>query len=108
MNSTGQPRNWTLGIHRRATCSALALAILLWLAGAASPSAQAQTFTTFEAPGAGNGANQGTVGYSINTAGDIAGYYIDENDLVHGFVRVKNGTITAFEAPGAGKGADQG
>ncbi|MGA9688201.1 MAG: hypothetical protein WBQ81_15700, partial [Candidatus Sulfotelmatobacter sp.] len=45
------------------------------------------TFTTFEAPGAGTGAAQGTVPFSINTAGAIAGMYYDANNAYHGFVR---------------------
>ena len=38
---------------------------------------------TFEAPGA----VQGTVGLSINAAGDIAGIYVDASAVFHGFVR---------------------
>src|ERR1700689_4108430 len=48
------------------------------------------SFTTFEAPGAGTGASQGTIPFSINTAGAVTG------------------TITTFDAPGAGTGAAQG
>ena len=66
------------------------------------------TFTTFEAPGAGTSEGQGTVPFSINTAGAIAGMYYDANNAYHGFVRAATGTITTFEAPGAGTGAAQG
>jgi hypothetical protein len=45
------------------------------------------TITTFKAPGAGTGAAQGTVSLSINTAGDIAGTYLDTRYVYHGFVR---------------------
>ena len=38
----------------------------------------------------------------------ITGYFIDENDAMHGFVRAKHGDITTFDAPGAGTGASQG
>jgi hypothetical protein len=41
----------------------------------------------FKAPGAGTGAAQGTVSFSINTAGDIAGTYLDTHYVYHGFVR---------------------
>ena len=51
---------------------------------------------------------QGTVPFSINTAGAIAGMYYDANNAYHGFVRAATGTITTFEAPGAGTGAAQG
>jgi len=86
----------------------LALTILLGLAVVAAPSSQAQTFTTFDAPGAGTGANQGTVPISIDTAGDVTGIYWDASNLAHGFVRAANGTITDFDAPGAGTGKNQG
>ena len=66
------------------------------------------TFTTFEAPGAGTGASQGTIPFSINTAGATAGMYYDASNAYHGFVRAVTGTITTFEAPGAGTGAAQG
>jgi hypothetical protein len=50
--------------------------------------ASSGTITTFEAPGAGAGAMQGTVCFSINSAGAIAGTYIDANYVYHGFVRM--------------------
>src|ERR1700685_2498560 len=67
-------------------------------------------FTTFGAPGAGTTASalQGTLAVSIDTAGDIAGFYTDANGMHHGFVRAANGTITTFDAPKAGAGANQG
>ena len=50
----------------------------------------------------------GTFAYNINPAGTIAGYYIDANNVFHGFVRAPNGAITTFDAPGAGTGFPQG
>ncbi len=51
----------------------------------------------------------GTEPIAINTAGDVAGTYIDPNNgAYHGFVRAANGTITTFDAPGAGTGTAQG
>jgi hypothetical protein len=66
------------------------------------------TITTFNAPGAGTIAGQGTIPSGINTAGTITGMYVDASNVGHGFERVANGTITAFNAPGAGTGAGQG
>ena len=66
------------------------------------------TFTTFEAPGAGTGDYQGTIGLGVNTAGAIAGYYVDEGFVYHGFVRAADGRITTFDAPGAGTANSQG
>ncbi len=61
--------------------------------------------TTFDAPGACSSgpscSNDGTVPYSINPAGEITGYYIDANNVSHGFLRGIFGRITTFDAPGA-------
>ena len=43
--------------------------------------------TTFDAPGAGTNSPQGTVSYSINSAGVIAGFYQDGNGVSHGLLR---------------------
>jgi len=66
--------------------------------------------TSFDAPGAGLGfgLNEGTVAYSINNQGTIAGQFQDPKLVFHGFVRYPDGTITTFDAPGAGAGAFQG
>jgi hypothetical protein len=42
------------------------------------------TYTSFDAPGAGTGPFQGTAGYAINPAGEIAGQYIDPSRVYHG------------------------
>ena len=68
-------------------------------------------FTAFDAPGAGTGALQGTLGTSINDNGDIAGVYLTAPNVAHGFVRtVVNGTasLATFGAPGAGSSLNQG
>jgi len=68
------------------------------------------TFTTFEAPGADTtaGSFNGTFAFSINSAGAIAGEYVDASSVSHGFLRARDGTFTTFDAPGAGTGAFQG
>ena len=72
--------------------------------------ALALTFTSFNAPGAGKGADQGTLAIGINSASSasVVGAYIDSKGAYHGFVRSGSGTITDFNAPGAGTGAGQG
>jgi hypothetical protein len=108
----GNPRHyriWIPGVRGRAAgICALAIAILLGLAVVAAPSTQAQTLTTFDAPGAGTSAGQGTYPQGINVAGSITGVYFDANTAYHGFVRAANGTITTFDVSGAGTGANQG
>lgn len=63
---------------------------------------------TIDAPGAGNGAYQGTGCFAytdcsvlINNLGWITGYYLDTNNVYHGFLRSPDGKFTSFDAPGA-------
>lgn len=68
----------------------------------------AGTITTLDAPGAGTGTSPatgfslGTQALSINNNGVIAGYYIDANEVYHGFMVSASGAITTFNAPGSG------
>ena len=40
--------------------------------------------------------------FGIDTAGDIAGFYLDTKGVSHGFVRTAaNGTFTSFDMSGA-------
>jgi len=73
-----------------------------------SARAQEPAFTTFDAPGAGTAAGQGTFGLGINPHGMIAGAYTDASGVNHGFLRAPDGTFTTFDAPGAGIGPTQG
>jgi len=52
-------------------------------------------FVVVDSPGAVNG----TYAQTIDAAGVVAGTYLDENFLLHGFVRAHDGTITAIDAP---------
>ena len=64
--------------------------------------------TTFDAPGAGTGAGQGTFSFAISPGGEITGFYFDGTNAVHGFLRDEEGVITTFDLPGAGTGPGQG
>ena len=68
------------------------------------------TVTSFDSPGAGSirGSGQGTAPQSINSKGEIAGQYQDENYLYHGFLRTVDGTFTTIDAPAAGTEANLG
>src|SRR5260370_21389583 len=87
---------------------------LLWWPTQSVHAQGALNFTIFDAPGAGTGMLQGTMGTSINDGGDIAGVFLTAPstsvpNLAHGFVRVAaTGSITEFDAPGAGTGKNQG
>ena len=95
-----------IGVHRAAD------SLRLWPARsvlAQEPdAASAPTFTVFDAPGAGTGMLQGTMGTSINDAGNIAGIYLTAPNVAHGFVRDAVGTFTTFDAPNAGTSLNQG
>lgn len=67
----------------------------------------APSCTTFDPTGAGTSATQGTIALSVNSEGDVAGFYIDANKNDHGFIRTAaTGAITApIDAPGAGTGS---
>jgi len=68
--------------------------------------------TTFDAPGAGTGTDQGTgcpgCTSGLNQWGAIAGTYTDSNNVHHGFLRSPNGEFTTFDAPGAGTDSYEG
>jgi hypothetical protein len=63
--------------------------------------------TTFDVPGGGTGAGQGTVAGGINLWGTIAGWLIDSDSVYHGFVRTPHGDITNFDVKGAGTSPGQ-
>lgn len=88
--------------------SALAIFIGVCAVVPAQSQEKEATFATFEAPGAGTGSGQGTRTQTINPAGEIAGWYSDANNVIHGFVRDPDGSFNTFEAPGASTGAYQG
>ena len=65
---------------------------------------------TFDVPGAGTGAGQGTFAFSlggvaaISPSGAVTGPYRDASNVSHGFLRTPGGAIITFDAPGAGTG----
>lgn len=68
---------------------------------------------TFDAPGAGTVPGQtplpqGTFPYQVNDRGEIGGNYQDAKNVLHGFLRTREGGYISFDAPGAGTGAFQG
>jgi len=77
-------------------------------AGQNPPPPPPPAFTTIDAPGAGSASGYGAFGVSINAAGDIAGYFIDANGVVHGFIRTSGGSIATVDAPGAGTALNLG
>jgi len=66
-----------------------------------SCSAPAQKITTFDPTGAGTGPGQGTYAQQGLNSGTIVGYYVDANNVAHGFIRSVNGNYTTIDVPGA-------
>ena len=64
--------------------------------------------TSFDAPGAGNGVNQGTYFNMINDAGLMPGVVIDKNSVQHGFLLSRDGTLVKVNVDRAGTGPYQG
>ena len=91
----------TCGTKRRALYLGLC-ALGIAVAASAGP------IITFDAPGAGTGSGQGTGCFAftdcsvlVNNFGAITGYYLDANNVFHGFVRSPEGKFTTFDSPGA-------
>ena len=65
---------------------------------------------TIDAPGAGSlpSSGQGTIAYSINIEGMIAGESTDANGVSYRFLRKPDGRFIVFDAPRAGTGPNQG
>jgi uncharacterized membrane protein len=107
MNSdcTGSYRS--IATTRATKARALCLGIYA-LVMAVAVNAHEHRIITFDAPGAGTGNGQGTGCFAytdcsvlINDRGAITGYYLDANNVYHGFLRSPEGTFTNFEAPGS-------
>jgi len=91
--------------------SILLLAFFVCFVLAASSQARPQwkhKIMTFDVPGAGAAAGEGTYANGINPAGEITGFYVDSNNVYHSFLRSRGGDITTFDPPGVGSGPWQG
>jgi hypothetical protein len=87
--------------------SILLLVFCTCLAVAAWPQARPQwanRIITFNAPGAGTtpSSGLGTQAENIDAAGAITGLYADANNVMHGFLRTREGRLITFDAPDAG------
>ena len=72
----------------------LMLVVFVCFVSTAWPQAEPQwkhKIITYEAPGAGTGAGQGTQSPGINPVGAITGVYYDDLSVARGFVRYPDG-----------------
>ncbi len=77
----------------------MSLARILWsvaFAATSLPAAAKAAFTSFDPPG-----SAATVATSINRSGTVAGYFVDQSSVSHGFVRSVNGSFILFDPPGS-------
>jgi hypothetical protein len=84
------------------------LCCLVCFGGTGTEASSKPRFITFDAPGAGQASGQGTGCFAytdcsvlINSWGATTGYYLDANNVFHGFVRSPDRKFTSFQAPGA-------
>ena len=75
-------------------------AVTILVALALSIPMSAQTVITFDAPGAGTGAFQGTYPFNVDPSGTIIGRTIDAGNVRHGFIRSRQGSYTIFDGLG--------
>jgi hypothetical protein len=82
----------------------LALAVAI-VNGSGSALAQKKVassqITTFDPQGSGTAAGQGTYAQQGLNSGTIVGYYVDADNVNHGFIRSVNGNYTTIDVPGA-------
>jgi hypothetical protein len=104
-NCTGSYRS--IAATRGTKARALYLGLCA-LGMAVAANAHEPRIITFDPPGAGTGQYQGTGCFAytncsvlINNAGAITGYFLDANNVYHGFLRSPDGKFTIFNAPGA-------
>jgi hypothetical protein len=79
---------------------AFAFGLTLISAGWSAHASAAPTFTTFDVPGAGTGANQGTLVSAFGFPGVLAGSYIDSSNKLHAYIRTPDNAYSFFDVSG--------
>src|SRR5437899_1818506 len=92
----------TSNVYPRVPMALCLVLCTLGLGHSANAGGTKTTITTFDAPGAGTAAGQGTIAFAINLSGAITGFIRDANNARHGFLRAPDGTFTIFDDPNAG------
>src|SRR2546429_9209413 len=95
-------------LYLRKSIGLLALVVCLATLGLGlSATARQPTFTTFDAPGAGTGADQGTIPFDITPTGEITGFTRDAAYAHHGSDRARTAAIAVSTAPDPGTATGQ-
>ena len=97
-------------IRCRAPFTLRLCAMLPLVAALAGVQLAAQKIVKFDVPGADTTTDSfnGTFASGINNWGAITGFYIDSNNVYHGFLRSPEGRLTSFEDPSADTGPFNG
>jgi probable HAF family extracellular repeat protein len=93
---------WTSNVYPRLRTVLSLVFYTLGLSLSVNAGTTNMTITTFNAPGAGTAAGQGTFANGMNASGAIVGFIRDANAARHGFMRAPDGTFTMFDDPNAG------
>src|SRR5260370_326715 len=93
---------WTSNVYPRLRMALCLILCTLGLGLSVNAGGTNTTITTFDAPGAGTAAGQGTIAFAVNISGAITGFTRDANNARHGFLRAPDGTFTIFDDPAAG------
>jgi hypothetical protein len=93
---------WTSNVYPRVPMALCLVLCTLGLGHSVNAGGTTTTITTFDAPGAGTAAGQGTIAFAFNLSGAITGFTRDTNNARHGFLRTPDGTFTIFDDPAAG------
>jgi hypothetical protein len=89
-------------VYRRLAMAVCLVVCTLGLCLSVNAAEKKTTITTFDAPGAGTAAGQGTFANGMNAPGEIVGFIRDANGARHAFLRARDGTFTMFDDPNAG------
>src|SRR5437899_12963865 len=92
----------TSNVYPRLPMALCLVLCTLGLGHSVNASGTTTTITTFDAPGAGTAAGQGTLPESNNTPGAITGQYIEIGRASRRELRAPDGTVTIFDDTAAG------
>src|SRR5258706_7077166 len=109
LSRDAKKERWTMTRRAATNCRrAMWMAAVVLLALGSNGLRAEGTIVTFDVTGAGKLFGQGTYPQSINERGDLAGFWVDANEVQHGFIRDRDGSSAIFDVSDAGTGPNQG
>src|SRR5437899_7239170 len=92
----------TSNVYPRLPMALCLVLCTLGLGHSVNASGTTTTITTFDAPGAGTAAGQGTIAVGVNLSGAITGYSLDTDSARHCTPRAHAGSLTRFAGTARG------